>query len=215
MNKKPSPLSCGIDIAAPGGIEKLFAFHRSIFGDAVMEDPASKEKPEEKTEEKKDGDQKTDADADESKLGDAGLRALQRVRDEKEAEKQRADELQKKLDKIEEDKLSDIDKAKKQAADREKENEELRLQNLRLVAIADHSIPKDYHDLVLGTDAASFEASAKKVADLVKKALGKTGPDVVRESGGEGGSSGGNNSGGSVSSVAAGRDRFKARKNKK
>lgn len=213
MNKKPSPLSCGIDIAAPGGIDKLFAFHRSIFGDAVMEDKPNGPKPDEK----KDGDKpqekdgpKPDADTDESKLGDPGQRALQRVRDEKNAEKERADALQAKLDKIEEDKLSDLQKAQKQAADRDKENEELRLTNLRLTAIASHSVPADYQDLVHGTDAATFEASAKKVAELAAKAAGKK-ADVVRESGGGSGDGDGNNSSG----LSAGRDRYKARKTKK
>jgi hypothetical protein len=37
MNKKPLIGPHGIDLRAPGGIEALFAFNRSLFGDAVME----------------------------------------------------------------------------------------------------------------------------------------------------------------------------------
>lgn len=111
--------------------------------------------------------------------------------------------------------MSDLDKARKDAEDRKKEADELRASNLRLTAIADHSVPKKYQHLVHGTDEASFAQSAKDVAELAAAAEGKTPPppaaDPVPPAGGGHSSTPPGNSGGTT---AAGREEYNRRHNK-
>lgn len=150
-------------------------------------------------------------------LGDAGKAAIKAERKaRKEAERQRAEEkrqredAERKLREREDKDLTDSEKAKRDAEETAKENEKLKKANLRLQALANHAVPKDYQYLVTGEDEASFEKSAKDIAELAAKASGKpSGPDPVHEQGS--GSSGGSNSGGSL---AAGRDRYLASKTK-
>ena len=143
---------------------------------------------------------------DESQLGDAGKAALQVERDARAAEKARADAAEAKLKDAEDAKLSDIDRANRAAADTATENAKLKSDNARLAALAEHPVPKEYQDLVTGTDEASFLASAKKISDLYAKAEGKAPlPDPIPRSRELPG--GPNPSGGST---AAGRDLYAA-----
>lgn len=147
---------------------------------------------------------------DESQLGDAGKAALQVERDARAAEKARADAAEAKLQEAENAKLSDIERAQKERDDQAAENATLKATNARLAALADYPVPKDYQDLVTGTDEASYLASAKKISELYARAEGKAPkPDPVP---GSGSRSGENNPAGG--SIAAGRDLYASRKKK-
>lgn len=233
MNKRKT-LSCGIDIAAPGGIEALLNFHRKTFGDATMTagpgeptpppnpadppanppaDPPKPTPPGQPT-------PKADDLDDIPGLGDAGKRAIRREREAAAQAARDRDELQRQLDEKNRAEMSDLEKARDDAAKEKREAEKLRVENLRLKAIATHSIPVDYQDLVHGTDEASFTASAEKVARLAASAAGTTPPPppanprqgVVPESGSGSGSGGGNNA---TSTVSAGRERYLQKHGKK
>lgn len=194
----------GIDITAPGGIERLMDFHRLTFGDAVMEvDPAVDPAP---------GVDPAAGDPaggdDDEPLRAEGLKALKAERARAEAEAARASQLQKQLDDIAASKLSDIQRAQKERDDQAAENATLKATNARLAALAEHPVPKDYQDLVTGTDEASYLASAKKISELYARAEGKAPkPDPVPGSGNRSGEN--KTSGGSVS---AGREAFAAKK---
>lgn len=193
----------GIDITAPGGIERLMDFHRLTFGDAVMEVDA-------------DAAAQAAVDAAEAakladeKLGEPGIKALQAEREGRtKAEKDLA-EARAALQKIEDGKLSEIQRAQKERDDQAAENATLKATNARLAALAEHPVPKDYQDLVTGTDEASYLASAKKISELYARAEGKAPkPDPVPGSGSRSGEK--NPVGGSI---AAGRDLYASRKKK-
>lgn len=197
----------GIDITAPGGIAALMDFHRLTFGDAVMEtdvEAAAKDAA--------DADAKAAADAAaakaaDEKLGEPGLRALQAERDARAAAEKRAADAEAKIQAAEDAKLSDIQRAQKERDDQAAENATLKAANARLAALAEHPVPKEYQDLVTGTDEESYLASAKKISELYARAEGKAPkPDRVPGSGSRSGESG--TSGGSIS---AGREAFAAK----
>jgi hypothetical protein len=198
----------GIDLTAPGGISALMDFHRATFGDAVMELednplPAAEEAA------KASADAAAEAAKSDEKLGEPGLKALQAERDARtKAEKDLAD-ARAALQKIEDAKLSDVERAQKEKAETSSENARLKLENARLAALAEHPVPKDYQDLVTGTDAESYLASAKKVAALAAAASGKVAPlDPIPDSGDRSKS----NSVTPGGSVAAGREMFASKK---
>jgi hypothetical protein len=197
----------GIDITKPGGLTALMAFHRKTFGDAVMEvDPAAAPPAAPPA----DPAAPAPVVPDESKLGDAGKAALQVERDARAAEKARADAAEAKLQAAEDAKLSDIQRAQKERDDQAAENAKLKVANARLTALATHPVPAEYQELVVGTDEASYLASAKKIADLYARAEGKAPkPDPVP---GSGNRSGDNNPAGG--SLASGRELY-AQKHKK
>lgn len=199
----------GIDVSAPGGIAALMDFHRLTFGDAVMEDLSDAEKA--AAQELADKEAKEAADAAALMDTDAGKRALQSERDARAAEKVRADAAEAKLQVAEDAKLSDIDKANKAATDAAAENVQLKADNARLAALAKHPVPEEYQDLVTGTDAATFEASAKKISELYARAEGKAGKlSPVHGSGDRSGDD--NPTGGSM---AAGREAYALKNSKK
>lgn len=195
----------GIDITAPGGITALMAFHRLTFGDAVMEDGA-----EAAAEAAKAAAEAAEAAGDKGgeKLGEPGLRALQQERDARAAAEKRATDAEAKIQAAEDAKLSDIQRAQKERDDQAAENATLKATNARLAALAEHPVPKEYQDLVTGTDEATYLASAKKISELYARAEGKAPkPDPVPGSGirsGESKTSGG--------SLAAGREAFAAKR---
>lgn len=195
----------GIDLTAAGGIEGLIDFHRKTFGNATMTAGPGENEPD-----PKDPPKPTPPPSDEDKLGEPGLKALQAERDARAAAERDRDAALAKIQKAEDEKLSDIDKANKAAATAAADNVKLEQENLRLTAIAEHSVPKAWQHLVSGTDAASLAKSAEDVAKLVAQAEGKkAAPEPVGESGTGGGT------GGAGSSLAAGRERYEARKAKK
>lgn len=77
-------------------------------------------------------------------------------------------------------KLSDIERAQAEVQERDKRLAELEADNARLNALAKYPVPADYQDLVTGTDAASFEASAKRVSELVSKNVTPSSPKPDR-----------------------------------
>lgn len=198
----------GIDITAPGGLTALMAFHRRTFGDAVME--TDEEAAAKAAAEAKAAADAAAAKAADEKLGEGGIKALKAERDAREAAEKRAAEAEAKVQAAEDAKLSDIERAKKEAADAAAEAAKLKADNARLAALAEFPVPKEYQDLVTGTDAASYLASAKKISDLYARAEGKAPkPDPVP---GSGKRSGENNPAGG--SVAAGRELYASRKKK-
>lgn len=174
----------GIDITAPGGLTALMAFHRKTFGDAVMEtDEEAAAKAAAEAEAKAAADAAAAKTADE-KLGEGGIKALKAEREAREAAEKRAADAEAKVQAAENAKLSDIERAKKEAAGSAAEAAKLRSDNARLAALATHPVPADYQDLVTGTDAASYLASAKKISELYARAEGKAPkPDPVHKSG--------------------------------
>ncbi|WP_461169274.1 hypothetical protein [Arthrobacter sp. Z1-15] len=199
----------GIDVTAPGGLTALMAFHRRTFGDAVME-------VDEDAAVKAAADAKAASDAAEAekaaneKLGEGGIKALKAEREAREAAEKRAADAEAKVQAAEDAKLSDIQRANKERDDQAAENATLKATNARLAALTEHPVPKDYQDLVTGTDEASYLASAKKISDLYARAEGKAPkPDPIP---GSGKRSGDNNPAGG--SVAAGRERYASRKKK-
>jgi hypothetical protein len=202
----------GIDITVPGGIEKLMDFHRLTFGDAVMEDgaeAAAKAAADAEAKAAADAAAAEAAKADE-KLGEGGIKALQSERARAEAAEKRAAAAEAKIQAAEDAKLSDIQRAQKERDDQAAENAKLKATNARLAALAEHPVPKDYQDLVTGTDETSYLASAKKISDLYARAEGKAPkPDPVP---GSGNRSGDNNPAGG--SLASGRELY-AQKHKK
>lgn len=102
-------------------------------------------------------------------LGEGGIKALQSERDARaKAEKDLAD-ARTQLQQIEDAKLSDIQKAQKDASDAAARVTALESANARLTALAKYPVLEDYQDLVTGTDAASYEASAKRVSELLAR----------------------------------------------
>lgn len=192
----------GIDLTAADGVARLLDFHRATFGDAVMQ--ADESGDESTSQQSAEGD-KPEAD---EKLGEPGLKALQAERDARtKAEKDLAD-AKAALQRIEDDKLSEIERARKDKEEAEKTVSQLRLETARLTALATHPVPADYQDLVQGTDADSFMASAKKVAELAAAAAGGgRKPDAIPDSGSRTPGSDPYSKGGSV---AAGREMFAA-----
>lgn len=173
MNKR---FPHGIDITAPGGLTALMDFHRLTFGDAVMEvdaDAAAQAAADAAAAQAAADAAAADAAKDGEKLGEPGLKALQTERDARaKAEKDLA-EAKAALQKIEDAKLSDIQRAQKERDDAAAALAAAKSENARLAALAAHPVPKEYQDLVIGTDEASYLASAKKVAELFAKAEGK------------------------------------------
>ncbi|CAH0233808.1 hypothetical protein SRABI26_02720 [Arthrobacter sp. Bi26] len=205
----------GIDITAPGGVAKLMDFHRLTFGDAVMEDgadaaaaaaaqAASDAKALEDAAAAKAAADKADAAMD----TDGGKRALQAERDARAAAEKRAADAEAKIQAAEDAKLSDIQLANKKATDAEERAAKLETANARLAALAKYPVPEKYQHLVNGTDAASFEASAKDVSELAGVQGKKR--DPIHDSGDKSG-----DRGGAGTSVSAGRDLYASKHTKK
>lgn len=206
--RKSNPFPHGIDLTAPGGLDRLFAFNRARFGDAQMK---KADDTDTKTGEAGAGDGTTPSTTEQTDppsnvdtgLSDAGKRALA-------AERDRADKAEKALRDKEQAEMSELDRAKSTATEATTRAEKLAAENLRLTAIADAevAIPKKYHVLVRGSNETELAESIAAVTELIKGApvVPETKPkqDVIPESGtnsGKGGGAGG--------SVAAGREMYK------
>lgn len=203
-----------IDLNAPGGLAQLFAANRALFGDATMlddDDSKNADGTDKQTDSTKDTDAKDSSTTNDEKLGEGGLKALQAERDRAATAERKANELQAEIDKRDRESLTETEKAKADAQAAIARADKLAQDLLRVQAIADHGVPKDYQDLVTGTDAASFESSAKRIAELASKAAGgKQNADVVHEQGG-GKQDQKDKSGGSL---AAGRELYHAKHKK-
>ncbi|WP_102157699.1 hypothetical protein [Zhihengliuella halotolerans] len=192
----------GIDLNAPGGLARLFDFHRATFGDAVMEDGAGGNEPKPGGDPKSGGDDggdggdsgkaggdpnpAGDGDGDE-KLGEPGKKALKAEREAHAKAKKELADANKKLQEIEDAKLSDTQRAEKEKNDAIARAEKAERETWRLAALADHPVSKENRDLVVGTDEASYLASAKRISEMEAAAAGKKGrkepvPDSGRRS---------------------------------
>lgn len=192
----------GIDLFAPGGLAAPFELHRGTFGDAVMQDPTPAPAAEPPAAPQAPTPVPTPppgdpAGAAELPLGEAGIRALQ-------SERSRADAAEAELARVRAEATTSSTRAA-----------ELEAANARLVAIADHGVPKQYQHLVSGTTPETYAASAQEIAALAAAAAGHvpavpavTPPAPIPASG-TGGTSG-DKSGGTL---AAGADEY--RKSKK
>lgn len=121
-------------------------------------------------------DEAHDTQTTEETLGDAGKKALDAEREaRKTAEKQaretakRLAEYEKREAEAEEAKLTEIQKLEKRLAEAEAKAAAANLASQRNAALAKYPVPEEYQDLVQGTDAESFEASAKKLHNLYQK----------------------------------------------
>lgn len=191
----------GIDITAPGGLTALMAFHRKTFGNAVMEtDEEAAAKAAADAEAKAAAEAEAAAKAADEKLGEGGIKALKAEREAREAAEKRAADAEAKIQAAEDAKLSDIQRAQKERDDAAAENAKLKATNARLAALAEYPVPKDYQDLVTGTDEASYLASAKKISELYAKAEGKAPKNDPVPGSGKRGEGSGNAAGGSLAS---------------
>jgi colicin import membrane protein len=152
----------GIDITAPGGIDKLMDFHRLTFGDAVMEDPdAAAQAAADAAAAQAAADAAAAAKPDE-KLGEPGLKALQAERDARaKAEKDAAD-AKAELQKIEDAKLSDIQRAQKERDDAAAENAKLKATNARLAALAAETLLEARLRLAVSSTSRSTRKPPRK-----------------------------------------------------
>jgi hypothetical protein len=107
----------GIDLRAPGGIEALFAFNRSLFGDAVMEAGEGGEGVAEGAAEGAQGEVAGDGDEN---LGDGGKKALQSEREARKAAEKLASEREARIRELEDAGKSADDKERERVASLEK-----------------------------------------------------------------------------------------------
>lgn len=195
----------GIDLFAPGGLAELFAVHRAISGDLVMEGPpdpppAPAQPP--AVPPMPAVPPQVPAPVDDAA---AQLVAANTAREKAESDLAAARVL---LQAADDAKLSDIEKANKAAADTATENARLKTDIARLTALSTHPVPAEYQHLVTGTDAATYEASAKAISALAAAAAGKTPPPTPIPRSGDR-THDNTNTGGSV---AAGAALYEARK---
>lgn len=111
----------GIDLRAPGGIEALFAFNRSLFGDAVME---AGEGGDGGAEGAADGGQEEGAGDGTEHLGDGGKKALQSEREARKAAEKLATEREARIRELEDATKSEEDKRKERFTNLEKSDRE-------------------------------------------------------------------------------------------
>lgn len=110
MKKKPLIGPHGIDLRAPGGIEALFAFNRSLFGNAVMEADEGGQGGEGGTEGTPEGQQGEPAGDGTEALGDGGKKALQAERDARKAAEKLAADREARIRELEDATKSEEDK---------------------------------------------------------------------------------------------------------
>lgn len=92
-------------------------------------------------------------------LGDGGIKALKTEREARAAAEKALKEAEAKILEFKQE----AEKAKAEAST-------LQTQLARATALAKYPVPEEYQDLVIGTDAESFEEAAKKLHELHVKA---------------------------------------------
>lgn len=120
-------------------------------------------------------------------LGEGGMKALQAEREARAAAEAESKRLKAIVDASEASKLSDIEKAQKERDEASTRASTLERENWRLAALAEHPVSKDNRDIVVGNDAESFLASAKRISELEAAAKGTAKSGVVQKSGTSGG----------------------------
>ena len=106
-----SSLPYPFDLSAPGGVDALLAFHRSVFGGARMEADDEDGQPDEQQGEQKPPEKEPESRSDSDGLGDAGRKAIAAERKAAREEKRRADEAQAQLDELRRQQMTEQERA--------------------------------------------------------------------------------------------------------
>lgn len=146
MSKKSLIGPNGIDLRAPGGIEALFAFNRSLYGDAVMEAGEGEGGGAEGGE---GGGGEGAGEAGDENLGDGGKKALHSEREARKAAEKLATEREARIRELEDATKSDEDKRKE-----------------RFAALEESDRVKDGAITGLETKLLRYEVAAAKGLDL-------------------------------------------------
>lgn len=126
-----SSLPYPFDLSAPGGVDALLAFHRSVFGGARMEADDEGGQPDEQQGEQKPPEKEPESRSDSDGLGDAGRKAIAAERKAAREEKRRADEAQAQLEDLRRQQMTEQERA---VAERDDARKQLEEANARLAA---------------------------------------------------------------------------------
>ena len=119
------------DLSAPGAVDALLAFRRSMFGDARMQAGDEGGQPDEQQGEQKPPEKEPESRSDSDGLGDAGRKAIAAERKAAREEKRRADEAQAQLDELRRQQMTEQERA---VAERDDARKQLEEANARLAA---------------------------------------------------------------------------------
>ena len=126
-----SSLPYPFDLSAPGGVDALLAFHRSVFGGARMEADDEDGQPGEQQSEQKPPEKEPESRSDSDGLGDAGRKAIAAERKAAREEKRRADEAEAQLEELRRQQMTEQERA---VAERDDARKQLEEANARLAA---------------------------------------------------------------------------------
>lgn len=167
-------ISYPIDLALPGAVDDLLAYHRAVFGAARMqtdEAPSAEEDAgsgEARTDSPKPAPPSSEADRrDADQLGDAGKKALAEERKAKAAEKRRADDAERRLAELERERMTDAEKVAAERDDWRKKYEEQsatlaarELAALRTEVAAERGLTLTQARRLIGSTREELEADA-------------------------------------------------------
>ena len=174
-------ISYPIDLARPGAVDDLLAYHRAVFGGARMQvdDAAGDEEDagggEARTDSPKPAPPPAESERrDADLLGDAGKKALAEERKAKAAEKRRADEAERRLAELERERMTDAEKVAAERDDWRKKYEEQtaalaarELDLLRRDVAAETGLPAALARRLDGTTREELEADADALKALL------------------------------------------------
>lgn len=126
-----SSLPYPFDLSAPGAVDALLAFHRSVFGGARMEADDEGGQPDEQQGEQKPPEKEPEPRSDSDGLGDAGRKAIAAERKAAREEKRRADEAEAQLEELRRQQMTEQERA---VAERDDARKQLEEANARLAA---------------------------------------------------------------------------------
>ena len=114
-------------------------------------------------------------------LGDAGKKALDRMKQERNAARDQANSLQAQLDQIKQSQMSELEKAQAQAKTFEEQATKAAADALRWRIAAKHGISDDDAETFLtGADEATLVKQAERLASLAVKAPTTPKPDATQ-----------------------------------
>lgn len=162
-------ISYPIDLARPGAVDDLLAYHRAVFGGARMQRGKAR------TDSPKPAPPSSEADRrDADQLGDAGKKALAEERKAKAAEKRRADDAERRLAELERERMTDAEKVVAERDDWRKKYEEQtaalaarELDLLRRDVAAEKGLPAALARRLDGTTREDLEADADALKALL------------------------------------------------
>jgi hypothetical protein len=100
-------------------------------------------------------------------LGEAGKKALAQERSARKAAEKQLAELTRKVQQFEDRDKTDLERLQSTATRLEQELAQERSARLRLETATEHGIPKDFLDLLTGTDEDTLTSQAQRIAALV------------------------------------------------